>query len=65
MTESGAVYAYHLWRAGSNGPGLNGAVALEMWWDDDDSVLDITELGGTPLIGYQTGDTTSLVRTFG
>lgn len=65
MMEDGAVYAYHLWGSGSNGPGLKGAVALEMWQDADGPVLDITELGGTPLIGEQTGDTTSLARTFG
>lgn len=65
MMENGAVYAYHLWGTGSNGPGLNGAVALEMWQGADGPVLDITELGGTPLIGEQAGDTTSLARTFG
>lgn len=36
-----------------------------MWQDADGPVLDITELGDTPLIGEQAGDTTSLARTFG
>lgn len=64
MTEDGTVYAYHLWGNGSNGPGITGAVALEMWWDADGSILNITELGGTPLIGEQTGDMTSLAKYF-
>lgn len=65
MTEEGAVYAYHLWGEYSNGPGMNGTAAFETWQNDDGLVLDITELGGTPFIGNQTGDTTALGRTLG
>lgn len=64
MTEKGAVYAYHLWGKFSNGPGLTGVIALaqrsEFNGDDYESILTVTELGGTPFLGEQTGDTTTL-----
>lgn len=69
MTEKGAVYAYWLWGEFSNGPGLTGVVALDQrskfTGDDYESTLTVTELGGTPLLGEQTGDTTVLVQSFG
>ncbi|MGM9624085.1 MAG: hypothetical protein ACI3XM_00125 [Eubacteriales bacterium] len=68
MTEDGAVYAYNLWGLGSNGPGLWGTVALDMEVYYGDGVSDklyVRELGGTPLLGVQTGDTTVLEQSFG
>lgn len=66
MTEKGMVYAYRLWGAFSNGPGLTGAAAFDQRsgfnGDDYESTLTVTELGGTPLLGEQTGDTTVLMR---
>lgn len=60
MTEKGAVYAYHLWWIASNGPGIEGAIALNAEYDYSGDVptrtLLITELGGTPLFGEQTGE---------
>ena len=64
MTEKGAVYAYRLWGEFSNGPGLTGVIALDQRSEfnggDYESTLTITELGGTPFLGEQTGDTTTL-----
>lgn len=69
MTEKGMVYAYRLWGAFSNGPGLTGVVAFDQRsqfnGDDYESTLTVTELGGTPLLGEQTGDTTVLMSSFG
>lgn len=67
MTEQGLVYAYRSWSVFSNGPGLSGAVALRTEYDDNLGayMLYVTELGGTPLVGEQTGDTTALAQTFG
>ena len=69
MTEKGMVYAYRLWGAFSNGPGLTGAAAFDQRsqfnGDDYESTLTVTELGGTPLLGEQTGDTTILMSSFG
>ena len=69
MTEKGMVYAYRLWGAFSNGPGLTGVVAFDQRsqfnGDDYESTLTVTELGGTPLLGEQTGDTTFLMSSFG
>ena len=69
MTEKGMVYAYRLWGAFSNGPGLTGVAAFdqrsEFNGDDYESTLTVTELCGTPLLGDQTGDTTVLMQSFG
>ena len=69
MTEKGAVYAYCLWGEFSNGSGLTGVVAFdqrpEFNGDDYESTLIVTELGGTPFLGEQTGDTTTLAQSFG
>ncbi len=69
MTEKGMVYAYRLWGAFSNGPGLTGVAAFdqrsEFNGDDYESTLTVTELGGAPLLGEQTGDTTVLMSSFG
>ena len=69
MTEKGMVYAYRLWGAFSNGPGLTGAVAFDLRsgfnGDDYETALTVTELAGTPLLGNQTGDTTVLIQSFG
>lgn len=69
MTEKGMVYAYRLWGPFSNGPGLTGAAAFDQRsqfsGNDYESTLTVTELGGTPLIGEQTGDTTVLMSSFG
>ena len=69
MTEKGMVYAYRLWGAFSNGPGLTGVVAFDQRsqfnGDDYESTLTVTELGGTPLLGEQTGDTTVLMSSYG
>ena len=69
MTEKGMVYAYRLWGAFSNGPGLTGVAAFDQQsqfsGNDYESTLTVTELGGTPLIGEQTGDTTVLMSSFG
>ncbi|MGN0372766.1 MAG: hypothetical protein ACI4F3_08125 [Enterocloster sp.] len=64
MTEKGAVYAYWLWGEFSNGPGMTGVIALNQWFEFDgdkyESMLTVTELGGTPFLGEQTGDTMTL-----
>ena len=69
MTEKGMVYAYRLWGAFSNGPGLTGVAAFDQRsrfsGNDYESTLTITELGGTPLIGEQTGDKTVFMQSFG
>lgn len=69
MTEKGAVYAYWLWGEFSNGPGLTGVVALDQRSEFDgdgyESTLTVTELGGMPFLGEQTGDTTTLTQSFG
>lgn len=69
MTQNGSVYYYHLWGKWSNGPGLEGTIALEAISDytEDEytTTLYVTELGGTPFIGENTGDTTALWQTFG
>lgn len=69
MTEKGMVYAYRLWGPFSNGPGLAGVAAFDQRsgfnGDDYESTLTVTELGGTPLLGDQTGDTTVLMQSFG
>lgn len=69
MTEKGAVYAYRLWGEFSNGPGLTGVVALDQRSEFDgdgyESTLTVTELGGMPFLGEQTGDTTTLTQSFG
>lgn len=67
MTEQGLVFAYRSWSVFSNGPGLCGAVALRTAYDygTGEYTLYVTELGGTPLLGEQTGDTTALAQTFG
>lgn len=69
MTENGMVYAYRLWGAFSNGPGLTGVVAFDQRsqfsGNDYESTLTVTELGGTPLLGEQTGDKTVLMQSFG
>lgn len=66
MTEQGMVYTYRLWWVYSNGPGLEGTVALDMWWDgSEDPTLYVTELGGTPLFVPETGGMTALVRSYG
>ena len=69
MTEKGMVYAYRLWGAFSNGPGLTGVAAFDQRsqfsGNDYESTLTVTELGGTPLLGEQTGDTTVLMSSFG
>ena len=69
MTEKGMVYAYRLWGAFSNGPGLTGVVAFDQRsqfsGNDYESTLTVTELGGTPLLGEQTGDKTVLMQSFG
>ena len=69
MTEKGMVYAYRLWGAFSNGPGLTGAAAFDQRsqfsGNDYESTLTVTELGGTPLLGEQTGDKTVLMQSFG
>ena len=69
MTEKGMVYAYRLWGAFSNGPGLTGVAAFdrrsEFNGDGYESTLTVTELGGAPLLGEQTGDTTVLMSSFG
>lgn len=69
MTEKGMVYAYRLWGAFSNGPGLTGAAAFDQRsrfsGNDYESTLTITELGGTPLIGELTGDKTAFMQSFG
>lgn len=69
MTEKGMVYAYRLWGAFSNGPGLIGAAAFDQRsqfnGNDYESTLTVTELGGTPLLGERTGDTTVLMSSSG
>ena len=69
MTEKGAVYAYWLWGEFSNGPGQTGVVALDQRSEfnggDYESTLTVTELGGTPFLGNQTGDMTALAQSFG
>lgn len=69
MTEKGMVYAYRLWGAFSNGPGLTGVAAFDQQsrfsGNDYESTLTVTELGGTPLIGEQTGDKTVFMQNFG
>ena len=63
------VNAYRLWGAFSNGPGLTGVAAFDQRsrfsGNDYESTLTITELGGTPLIGEQTGDKTVFMQSFG
>lgn len=69
MTEKGVVYAYRLWGTFSNGPGITGVIALDQRFefngDDYESTLTVTELGGTPFLGEQTGDTTTFAQSFG
>lgn len=68
MTENGLVYAYSLLDLESNVPCLSGTVALDtevIYGDNVSNRLYIRELGGTPLLGQQTGDTTVLKQTFG
>lgn len=69
MMENGAVYAHRSWGLYSNGPGLEGAIALEGEYDYGGSfptcTLNITELSGTPFIGERTGETAALVQSFG
>ena len=69
MTEKGTVYAYRTWSIYSNGPGVEGVIALDVEYDYRAAVptctLTITELGGTPFIGEQTGETTVFVKSFG
>ena len=53
----------------SNGLGLTGVVAFDQRsqfsGNDYESTLTVTELGGTPLLGEQTGDKTVLMQSFG
>lgn len=69
MTEKGVVYAYRLWWVYSNGPGIVGVIALNTEFDYSGDfpayTLNVSELGGTPFIGEQTGETTTLVQSFG
>lgn len=65
MTGQGMIYAYHVWNNTSNGPGLTGVVALETEYFDDDIMLTVTELHGTPLLGKSTGEVTTLLKSYG
>lgn len=48
----------------SNGPGITGVIALdqqsEFNGDNFESILAVTELGGTPFLGEQTEDVMTL-----
>ena len=61
--EKGLVYSYRL----ETDEVLCGTIALNPVCDEEswDPVLLVTELGGTPLFGEQTGDETKLMRSFG
>ena len=61
--EKGLVYSYRL----ETDEVRCGTIALNPVCDEEswDLVLLVTELGGTPLFGEQTGDETKLERSFG
>ncbi len=59
MNEQGMVYAYQLWPDGES-RSILGVAALERHDTPRDSLLCVTELSGSPLLGNKPGDVTEL-----
>lgn len=69
MTEKGSVFTYGLWKENGDKHYVEGVIILNIVNDYTNdtcpTTLEVTELRGTPLLAAESGETTSLVPTFG